>query len=173
MLISEGYRALNKELHERRPDYGASGAKWAGRVAEAAKWINAASILDYGCGKQSLGMALSHLIVLNYDPAIEGLDKPPEPADLVVCGDVLEHVEPEYLDAVLDDIARCTLKGAFLVISTQAAVKTLADGRNAHLIQKHEDWWLPKLMKRWELKMFQATDGEFVVFAAKKRAVRP
>ena len=39
MLISEGYRALNKELHERRPDYGASGAKWAGRVAEAAKRI--------------------------------------------------------------------------------------------------------------------------------------
>ena len=168
-LITEEYRALNKELHERRPDYGTSGAKWAGRVAVIAKLLNATTLLDYGCGKQTLGMALSHLLVRGYDPAIEGLDDEPEPADLVVCGDVLEHIEPDCLDAVLDDLRRCTLKGIFLTVSTRPAKKSLSDGRNAHLIQKPSEWWLPKIMQRWDLRLFQANATEFTAFGVRKR----
>ncbi len=105
---------------------------------------------------------------MGYDPAIEGLDDEPEPADLVVCGDVLEHIEPECLDAVLDDLKRCTVKAIFLTVATRPAKKTLSDGRNAHLIQQPAEWWLPKIMQRWELQAFHATVGEFAVFATVK-----
>jgi hypothetical protein len=64
---------------------------------------------------------------------------------------VLEHIEPELLDNVLDDLKRCALKGVFLTINMRPAYKTLADGRNAHLIQKPIEWWLPKLMERWDI----------------------
>lgn len=170
-LITEDYLALNKELHERRPEYGISGVRWAARVAEIAKWVNAITILDYGCGKGTLGLALSHLLVRGYDPAIEGLSDEPEPADLVVCGDVLEHIEPDCLEAVLDDLKRCTVKAIFLTVVTGPAKKTLSDGRNAHLIQEPAEWWLPKIMARWELQAFHATVGEFAVFATAKPSV--
>ena len=31
------------------------------------------------------------------------------------------------------------------------AAKILADGRNAHLIQKPSSWWLPKIVKYFEI----------------------
>lgn len=168
MLITEEYRRLNTELHQSRPDYGTSGVKWAQRVSELVQVLGAITILDYGCGKQTLGMALSHLLIRGYDPAVPGMDDPPEPAELVVCGDVLEHIEPDCLDDVLDDLRRCTLKGIFLTISTQPAKKVLADGRNAHLIQRPPDWWVPKIMARWELRAYEAVDGELAAFCLVK-----
>ena len=168
MLISEEYRNLNLELHQRNPHYGVSGQKWAEQISEICSAIGAKTILDYGCGKQTLGMALSHLLIVGYDPAIPGLDAPPEPADLTVCTDVLEHIEPDCLDAVLDDLERLALKGVFLTVATRPAKKFLADGRNAHLIQQPAEWWLPKIMQRWHLKIFHAKDGEFAAFAIKK-----
>lgn len=170
-VITEEYRALNRKLHESRADYGAgySTSKWYPHIANFAKGVGARSILDYGCGKGGLGRALSHVIVQGYDPAIPGKDATPEPADMVVCTDVLEHIEPELLDNVLDDLKRCTLKACFLTVATRPAQKILEDGRNAHLIQEKAEWWLPKLMARWELRMFQADTGEFAIFALAKQ----
>lgn len=71
----------------------------------------------------------------------------------MACIDVLEHIEPDCLDAVLDDMRRCTLNGIFLTIHCFPAGKTLPDGRNAHLIQQPTHWWLPKLCERWEPRM--------------------
>jgi hypothetical protein len=31
------------------------------------------------------------------------------------------------------------------------AIKILADGRNAHLIQKPSSWWLTKIVKHFEI----------------------
>lgn len=168
MLISQEYRALNKDLHESDPHYGTSGAKFAPRIEAIAKTIGAITILDYGCGKQLLGKALSHLLIKGYDPALEGLNGVPEPVDFVVCGDVLEHIEPDYLEAVLDDLLRCTLKGIFLTVCCVPALKVLSDGRNAHLIQKPIDWWLPQIMRRWDLQSVDATPIDFSLFALKK-----
>jgi|TARA_Y100000296_G_scaffold75055_1_gene94286 hypothetical protein len=160
-LITEEYRELNRELHQQRPDYGTTAPKYSAQIRDIAMSIKADSILDYGCGKGLLGQALSHMIIKNYDPAIEGLDDPPEPADLVCCIDVLEHIEPTCLGAVLNDLQRLALKAVFLTIATRPAVKTLSDGRNAHLIVEPPNWWLPKILERWDLRLFQATEGEF------------
>jgi len=63
------------------------------------------SHLDYSCGKETLANALPQFTVHGYDPAIPGLDIHPEPRDLFICTNVLEHVEPEFLDMVIDDKA--------------------------------------------------------------------
>lgn len=166
MLISDTYRAMNSELHKTNPDYGRGllGKAHYKHIEFLAKKMDAASILDYGCGKGRFGQTMPHLLVKNYDPAMEEYSAAPEPADLVVCLDVLEHIEPECLDDVLDDILRLSLRGTFLVISTRAAGKTLPDGRNAHLIQKPPQWWLEKIFSRWDLQLFMADKHEFTVF---------
>lgn len=142
--ISDEYLNLNKQLHESRLDYGVSGAKRAGDVAALRRKLRPDAVLDYGCGKGTLGKALSFPI-REYDPAIPGKDSPPLPVDLVICSDVMEHVEPECLEAVIRDLRRVTKKLLYVVIHTGPAVKLLADGRNAHLIQKPVEWWMEKL----------------------------
>jgi S-adenosylmethionine:diacylglycerol 3-amino-3-carboxypropyl transferase len=90
--------------------------------------------------------------------------KPPEPHDIVVCTDVLEHIEPDCLDDVLADIRRCTKKAALLVVATRPAMKTLSDGRNAHLIQEDFKWWEPHIEKAgFRVLQGHAVTGEFTL----------
>lgn len=174
LLISPEYLALNHEMHERNPRYGTSGGKRADQVHAVACSIGAHDVLDYGCGKGDLRAALverfSPLVfnVHEYDPAIYGKDEPPAPADLVFCGDVLEHIEPDCLNAVLNDISRAAKELVFLVIATTAAKKTLADGRNAHLIVAPVEWWAPKLMSRWEMKLMRGGENALMFVGAAK-----
>ena len=53
----------------------------------------------------------------------------------------MEHVEPEFVGAVLRSIRFLALKKAFFVISLRPADKVLADGRNAHLSLHPAEWW--------------------------------
>lgn len=162
MLISKEYCELNRQLHASRNDYGVGGHRWAEHVEGLAKAIQARTILDYGCGRATLSKAIKSRTVINYDPALDEYSASPEPADLVVCGDVLEHVEPDCLDDVLDTLQYLSLKAIFLVIATRPAKKFLADGRNAHLIQEPPRWWLSRICKRWDLRSFSDLGGEFV-----------
>lgn len=150
-LISENYRELNRQLHGSSASYGTSGHRWAGLVRHLVERYRLADVLDYGCGKQTLARALPGIAVHGYDPAFEALSAPPAPADLVVCGDVLEHVEPEHLDAVLVDLARCVRRLGLFVVATRPARKVLADGRNAHLVQLSASGWLERLVPRFDL----------------------
>ena len=102
--------------------------------------------------------------IVNYDPCIEGLGEK-KPCDLVVCIDVMEHIEPESLEDVLKDINALMNKVGYFTIHTQPAMKHLADGRNAHLIQQPYTWWSEKLSKHfWITKMVNmGTDLLFTV----------
>lgn len=162
LLISETYRAANAQLHA-KGNYGVSGAKWAPFVDKLARSLGCRSVLDYGCGRGTLAEALGDVpyTVFEYDPAIEGKQEKPLRADLVVCGDVLEHIEPECLFDVLDDIHNIARAAVFLVVATRPAAKTLPDGRNAHLIVESAAWWLPKIMDRWRVEQFRDAGGEF------------
>lgn len=145
MLITPEYRELNRKLHETNPVYGVSGFRYVDAARDISRWGRRA-ILDYGCGKAVLSEKLGPAYrVTNYDPCIEGLDTPPEPHDVVMCTDVMEHVEPDCVMPVLKDIRRLTLKVAFFVISTQPAQKVLADGRNAHISLHPVSWWVERL----------------------------
>lgn len=145
-VIGEEYRELNAQLHRSNPMYGAGGGKHAETVLKLAEKLGTHSILDYGAGKQMLSKSLPFPI-WSYDPAIPEISQPPRPADLVICSDVLEHVEPDKLQFVLDDLRRCVLKQGYLIIHTGPSSKLLSDGRNSHLIQQGRDWWAKKLRR--------------------------
>jgi len=162
-MISEEYRKEQERLHL-NPEYGVASVSFAPIVSEMINNIGITEVLDYGAGKGRLGKSLRvspDVEVRHYDPAIPEWSDVPDSAQLVCCIDVLEHVEPDQLDAVLDDLQRCTEFFGFFSIHTGPAVKTLSDGRNAHLIQEPSSWWLPKIQERFNLMTFQLTDSGF------------
>lgn len=158
MLISPEYAALNAQLHASNPSYGVSGHLYAREVAALAESIRAANILDYGAGKRTLEKALAHWLefhqtsLSNYDPGVPGLENISGTTngkfDLVVCTDVLEHIEPECLDDVFDHIYSLTRTALYVAVHCGPAIKTLPDGRNTHLIQRSPEWWLNEIV-RW------------------------
>jgi hypothetical protein len=144
-LISDYYRAQNAELHA-RGRFGGSGFKHVTAVRDFADAIGAVSILDYGCGRGTLADALQDRDVRQYDPAIPQYAADPDPADLVVATDVLEHVEPECLDAVLNHLVGLARLGLYLSIATRPdGKKTLPDGRNPHLSLHRSEWWIDRV----------------------------
>jgi hypothetical protein len=164
-LISDEYRKEQEALHA-KGNYGTASLQYGGIVSDLIDRLECDTLLDYGCG--SMRNLLKVLKVernceyIGYDPGVQEFsDK--EPCDLVVCIDVLEHIEPALLDNVLDDLMMLTKKLAFLTIHTGPAKKVLSDGRNAHLIQKSAAWWLPHIMTRFNLHTFQATATGFNV----------
>lgn len=160
-LMTDDYLSMNAMLHLRFPSYGASGHKWAQVVND----LGHTDVLDYGCGKGTLAKALGREIK-EFDPAIPGKNLQPEPADLVVCTDVLEHIEPDFLDNVLGNIHYLCKKEALFVVATRPAHKTLSDGRNAHLIVEPVGWWRNKISKRFVIKFEQPDvnhEGDFLM----------
>ncbi len=149
-MITPEYLEEQKRLHAQ--GYGGKGDRWARIVFGLASNFDCRQVLDYGAGQGTLALALEappfRLKTRNYDPAIERWSGRPAPADLVVCTDVLEHVEPEHLEAVLDDLTGLARKALFLVVSTRECSKWLTDGRNAHISVHPPTWWRAALGQR-------------------------
>lgn len=174
-VITASYRAMQSEMHAKNPGYGIASVEFAPTVATIVDHFAVDDLLDYGAGKGRLAQALATkcrrpLRVHPYDPAIEAWSATPQPTEMVVSIDVLEHVEPECLDAVLDDLQRCTLRLGLFAVHTGPALKVLADGRNAHLIQEPPSWWLPKIMARFEMLKFLRDKNGFWVLVEPLRA---
>lgn len=160
MLISSEYKRLQTEFHDATPAYGISSRKYVDTILGLAKSIDTQDILDYGCGKACLQKGIPFPIQ-NYDPGMPEYDRRPHAADVVVCTDVLEHIEIDCLKEVLDDLQSLTKKALFVNVACRPAKKSLPDGRNAHLIQQPPDWWLSWLLPRFSLQAFQAESGAF------------
>lgn len=173
-LISEEYRKLQQQLHQ-NPNYGVASVHYAPLVAQVLDAVGASELLDYGAGKGRLGQTLRQhikrpLTIHHYDPAIPDWSAAPQPCGFVACIDVLEHIEPDLIGNVLDDLQRVTAGVGVFTVHTEPAVKVLADGRNAHLIQQPPAWWLPKLMERFELASFNRMQMGFWVVVERRPA---
>lgn len=170
--ISPIHTERNARLHVENPAYGIGGKKHADTVLKIAEKLitpenKFVSILDYGCGKGTLAAALPFPI-WEYDPAIPGKDKEPRAAELVVCTDVLEHIELELLDNVLADLKRVTRSIGYFVISTRLAGKSYFDGSNTHYIVRDKEWWENRLSKYFVVaKTFEKTSELHVVVSKK------
>jgi hypothetical protein len=145
-LLTEEYRELLRKQHTSKR-WGATAEKLLPSIVEAAggrtEW------LDYGAGSSGLSRSIKQKYpgkfnISEYEPSRPN-SQPPEPREYVVCVDVLEHVEPDLLDNVLEDLVRVTIDKGFYTISCQKAVNILKDGRNAHLIVEPPEWWLAKI----------------------------
>ena len=172
--ISEEYRRMQEKLHE-NPNYGVASVQYAPIVANLLTQMKITEILDYGAGKGRLGQTLAQILpnqikVNHYDPAVPAWSGAPQPCRFVTCIDVLEHIEPSYLDNVLDHLQELVLHKGFFTVHIGPAIKILPDGRNAHLIQEPPSWWLPRMFQRFELVMFQRMPQGFWVVVEKKAA---
>ena len=163
-LISEEYCKLNEKLHKAPRGFGGDGHKWVDQVMFLIQRFGIETMLDYGCGQSTLWKMLRkryptirNLVWYSeYDPCIKKKSKVPDRmCDLVVCTDVLEHIEPECLGNVIEHIKSLANRVVFLNINTQLANKVLPDGRNAHLIVQPKEWWREKLghiFTAWRVK---------------------
>ncbi len=172
-LISAEYLEQQRELHE-NPDYGTASVHYAPLIDKLINQLEITELLDYGCGKGRLEDRLravrpswekSSLLIRRYDPVY--IDER-QPTEMVCCIDVLEHIEPDCLDNVLDDLQRLTQRIGVFTVHTGQAAKSLPDGRNAHLIQENYRWWLPKIMERFEVfTLSHEIQGGFYVIVRK------
>ena len=173
-MLSPDYRRLQEKLHK-TGHYGLTALTFRNQVSKLITTYDINTILDYGCGSnRSLLRALTgymtrECIYQGYDPCVLAVAEPPKPNELVVSIDVLEHIEPEYLETVLDHLQELTQKILYVSICTIASPHIMEDGRNAHLIQRPAQWWLPKLMDRFDfIEIERIADTSFTFLASCK-----
>ena len=128
----------------------------------------AETVIDFGVGPGRLAKALLDAgydvtgidIAMNcLDPALR--DKVPlvvtnlwEPlagdmvADFGICTDVMEHIAPAHVDAVLDNIRR-SVPACYFSISFTPDAFGAAIGEQLHLTVQPQEWWLAKLQEFW------------------------
>jgi len=180
-MITDEYLEMQKHMHE-KGNYGISGHKHAHSIFCLAEQLrsrqDSVSILDYGCGRSTLRKSFDKLGDIpgvewqEYDPAIKGKDVPPTSADIVVCTDVMEHVEYDCISNVLDDIQRLTKKVAFFWISTVPAVKKLPNGENAHISILPPDYWYGQINRRFVIAESRVYDGAVAIVGQSLEAVK-
>ena len=168
-LITETYRGLNEDKHDESKSYGTTGVQFAPIIMQLCQQLNTEDVLDYGCGKSKLSANLPFRIN-QYDPCVEKYKSMPQPADIVVCTEVMEHIEPECLDDVVKHIASLAKKMIFMTVATTPAVKTLADGRNCHLIVEQPDWWFKKLWQYFRITNFETNKNGCIVYGIPNNA---
>jgi hypothetical protein len=153
-MISPEYRQLLERTHAKSP-WGVASLHEIDHVVSLLNQYQIMHLLDYGAGQQNLAKQLPalvpNLIVDSYDPGIPTIATVPKPAPFVCCIDVLEHVEPEYIDQVLDDLQRVVTDIGYFTVAVTPATRILMDGRNAHLIVQPIEWWEQKIQARFNI----------------------
>ena len=144
VLISDRHAASYKAYYQSR-DIVPRASVWIPRIEELAERVKARDVLDYGCGAPPRISPYTALDVQDYDPGVVGLDRRPEPADLVVCIATLEHAEPFTVDQVIADIESLARKAVFLLVGCTESSKLLPDGSPWHSFVRPPEWWRKRL----------------------------
>lgn len=140
MTISEEMREQIRELHAKGKWPGKCFDRHFPKIKKIVDTEGYKTILDYGCGKAKYHP--KEWNIKKYDPGVpEFSRKPGGTYDLVICTDVLEHVEEEHIMFVLSELISFAEKGLYLCIHLGKAKQILPDGRNAHILIKSKDWW--------------------------------
>lgn len=161
-LVSDDYKKTLQKEHQSY-EWGNTAGGLVDDIVKFANICSVETILDYGSGYGSFSKGLNRkyegvFLVKEYDPGIHSKSSKPDPEDFVICIDVLEHVEPELLENVLDDLQRVINKFAFISINCIKASRTLSDGRNAHLIIQPPSWWKIKIEQRFDI-IYEKIEG--------------
>ena len=159
-MHSDEYEKQLRQVHEgRREDkkWGTTGGRNFGD--QVCKFLEhrrgyIRSVLDFGAGQGTLGKYVADNAIdvrakwYDYDPGIPAISKLPEgPFDAVVSSDVLEHVEPDQIDATIDQLFNLANRAQYHHIACSECGLILPDGRNAHLTVEEPKWWLEKFSR--------------------------
>ena len=181
--ISPEYLKTQEEMHtgfHKGMQYGSiSYVLWDILIKPIVEKTNAKSVFDYGCGKQYLREYFEDMGIeyTGYDPAIEKystLDLSKQ-YDLVISIDVMEHVEVEYQETILEDMAKLSKGFHSNNNFSMLGKKVLSDGRNAHICQAGPSYWLPKICKYSEpihlANCLEDIPGFYVLSRKKKKPI--
>lgn len=169
-MISQEYQKILNQIHETSP-FG-KRAKYPKYLTEFIQSINPKSMIDFGCGKGRLVDRIkeeySNIDVRGYDPGNKNFNSPIEkPVDLLMSTDVLEHIEPIYLEETLKFLSTKS-RYVYHLIACCPAKLILPDGRNAHLIIEGKDWWRQKFLDL-NYRIIQEDWLEFTKFSKELR----
>lgn len=148
-MISKEYKTMLQREH-RRASFG-KRAKMPRHLFNFILNNSPQTILDFGCGKgkliETLKVQFPDKEITGYDPANPEFDHSIDDKfyDLIYSSDVLEHVEPEFIDQTLAYLSTKS-KYIYHLIALSPAKLILPDGRNAHLIQETPEWWKQKFL---------------------------
>jgi SAM-dependent methyltransferase len=107
------------------------------RLAAAAGGPERPSLLDYGCGKGAFLREIAAYglfgFVRGYDPAVDTFKaRPAQLYDIVICLDVLDQIENEFIEPVISDVAQFARRFAlFDVITRQVPALNHLNPRSA------------------------------------------
>lgn len=155
--IGKSYADTLKHQHH-GTEWGTTAMKWSGLAVR--DLINERpylrTALDYGCGKGTLARGCPGPEWSEYDPGIPHKDVcPAGPFDLVTCTDVIEHVEPDKLDAVVAHLSELTGKVLFMDIPCVPSLSVFSEGpwkgQDLHLIVEDPEWWIDKFETKSDL----------------------
>ena len=164
-MYTAEYAEQQRIMHaDKEQPYGVVGHNYATTIRDLWARTGQGSVLDYGAGKGTLAQAIPVVPIVNYDPFIpEWSHRPEGKFDLVVCTDVMEHVEPAYTLSVLDDIRQFSANLCFFQIALKVAKKTLPDGRNAHINLQTAGTWLDLINARWNVRTCELNDHGVII----------
>lgn len=179
-LISDEYKSLLVEKHVKKP-WGGGGKSWVPLILPELNRFppGPITVLDFGCGRATFKPAIEPLhpdvIVAEYDPGVLGKDVlPMKPVDYVVCTDVMEHVEEQYVVDTLRTINWLAISGVFFNIDLGVSKSFLPDGRNTHITIKPGKWWKDMLdmhIPEMEWKYHEDNKYRLVVSGWRKKHV--
>jgi SAM-dependent methyltransferase len=143
------------------------------RLVAAAPGLEPSSLLDYGCGK---GIFLRDMkqtgwfrFVSGYDPAVAAFAaRPAQRYDLVLCLDVLDQTEDEFVAAVIEDVAQFAARYALFDVVTKQTPAL------AHLDLRSPESWQQLIaahMRVVETMIRIATAEELAAGACPERAI--
>jgi len=178
-MLSKGYQMTLLETHHKNPHWGSTAQRvlvnnWSvlNRVLPQ-KFLG----LDYGCGTGQLKKTLAKLrpgaVIVEYDPGMPNKAQlPPEQFHWVFNIDVMEHVEPEYVDDVIKSIFSKALDGAFFNIACRPAKQILVDGRNAHLTIMTPAEWTKRIISlsplKWKFQILSKSGKELTLIGGQQ-----
>jgi len=159
MAHSKEYLKELEKLHS-KSNFG-SGKEIPKPVVELLDSGEIQSMLDFGSGKGLTSLTIKekypHIKLYTYDPVTSPIQLPDQ-VDLIYSSDVLEHIEPDLLEATLKDLFARAQKYQYHLIACHPAKKKLSDGRNAHLIIEEPTWWKHKLSEyKWNIQYEKTT----------------
>lgn len=173
--LTEEYREVLKETHRRSGTHKwghTSNTKYYDMIVECLRQTDSVELLDFGAGwgglKERLEKEHPHVKVHEYEPARPEVAHQPTPCSFVVCTDVFEHVEPEYIDNFFEELANASTMYGFFTVCMAPALKILSDGRNAHLTVEPYEFWEEKVQKHFVILRAHRSEKFADFFVVKK-----
>ena len=146
-------------LLKERPSYGSTnhGKNALGFITEYLKNYERGTIVDFGCGANNFLLSFRNkhnCIGIDFvNPGADLIESmhetslPNNIADITTSFDALEHLIPEEVDEVLEEMRRVSKPNKPFVFSISHKPSRITSlGKNLHPTVETRKWWIDKLM---------------------------